>query len=170
MITRKLILAKKVLQARFWIVKNLFQNLFHFINLTAPPNSASISVAGTGSSLDGASQVATLIDGMAYTFTCDIAGADEEPDVTWTLTLASSTPTVEMDTALTSGVDCSVAADSETFDLTADLTEHDGQTLTCDADNSAGDVQATVTLKIVGKLGKFHFITNRTKCHITLCD
>ncbi len=72
--------------------------------------------------------------------------------MTWTLTLASGTPTVETDTASTSGVDCTVAADSETFYLTADLTEHDGQTLTCDADNSAGGVQATVTLKILGKL------------------
>ena len=72
--------------------------------------------------------------------------------MTWTLTVASGAPTEETDTASTSGVDCTVAPDYETFDITADLTEHDGQTLTCDADNSAGGVQASVTLKILGKL------------------
>ncbi len=102
--------------------------------------------------MDGATQVATLIDGTAYTFTCAIAGADEEPDVTWTLTLASGTPTVEMDTASTSGVDCTVAPDSETFMLTADVAEHNDQTLTCAAANNAGSVEYTVTLNILGKL------------------
>ncbi len=88
---------------------------------------------------------------MAYTFTCAITGADEEPDVTWTLTRASGT-SLEYDKASTPGVDCVVATDSETFMLTADVTEHDGQTLTCDGDNSAGAVQYVATLNVLGKL------------------
>ncbi len=95
---------------------------------------------------------------MAYTFTCAITGADEEPDVTWTLTLASSAPMEEMDMASTPGEDCTVATDSETFMLTADVTEHDGQTLTCDGDNSAGAVQYIATLNVLGKLVYFECV------------
>ena len=115
-----------------------------------------MSVAGTGSSVDESTQIATLISGMSYTFTCDITGADEEPDVTWTLTLDSTpgTPSVETDVATTSGVDCTIAQDTETFTFTADVTEHNGQTLTCAADNNAGSVEYTVTLSILGKYVK----------------
>ncbi len=67
-----------------------------------------MSVTGTGSSLDEETPVVKLIDGMDYTFTCTIAETDEEPDVTWTLTLDSGTPSVQMDVAATSGVDCTV--------------------------------------------------------------
>ncbi len=113
-----------------------------------------MSVTGPGSSVDESTKIATVISGMSYTFTCDITGADEEPDVTWTLTLASTpdTPSVETDVAATSGVDCTVTQDTETFTFTADVTEHHGQTLTCAAANSAGSVEYTVTLDVFGKL------------------
>ena len=113
-----------------------------------------MSVTGSGSSVDESTQMATLISGMSYTFTCDITGADEEPDVTWTLTLDSTpdSPSVETDVAATSGVDCTVTQDTETFTFTADVTEHNGQTLTCAAANGAGSVEYTVTLDVLGKL------------------
>ncbi len=119
----------------------------------APPSAISMSVGGTKSSIDESAQLVTLISGMSYTFTCDITGADEEPDVTWTLTLDSTpgTPSVERNVADTSGVDCTATQDTETFTFTADVTEHNGQTLTCAADNSAGSVEYTVTLNVLGK-------------------
>ena len=130
------------------------KEIIHFLDLPAPPSDIFMSVLGTKSSVDESTQVATLINGMLYTFSCNITGADEEPDVTWTLTLASTpeTPSVETNVAATSGVDCTLEQDSETFTFTADVTEHQGQTLNCAASNSAGSVEYTVTLDVIGKL------------------
>ena len=96
----------------------------------------------------------TLIHELLYTFTCEIFGADEEANVTWSLTLTSdpTTPYEEIDQSQSTDVVCVVNQDTETFDLTADIAEHNGMTLTCTAANSAGAVQDTVTLNILGKL------------------
>ncbi len=129
-----------------------------------PPTSATISVSGLGSSHEATHKV-TLIRGLSYTFTCDIFGADEEANVTWSLTLASdlTTPREEIDQAQSTDVDCVIEQDTETFDFVADVTEHNGMTLTCDATNSAGTVRDMVTLNVLGKLQCDHYYSSYTK-------
>ena len=113
-----------------------------------------------GSSVNDTTKVVTLIDGMPYNFTCDIFGARKDANVTWILTVAS-TPTIpreEIYLAQPMDVDdCSVHHfDYKTFELTADMMEHNKQTLTCEASNSAGSSKAVVSLEI-GKVIKMEF-------------
>ncbi len=123
--------------------------------MTVPPSDVSISVVGMGSSINDITKVVTLIDGIPYTFTCDIFGAGKNANVTWILSVAS-TPTIPREEIYLAQPldedDCSVHQfDNKTFELTADMMEHKNQSLTCEAANSAGSLKAVVSLEI-GKM------------------
>ena len=102
-----------------------------------------------GSAFNETTHDVTLIGGISYTFTCEIFGADEEADVTWSLTPNLTTPANEINQAQSTDVDCVLGQDNVTFDLVADVKVHNGMILTCGAANSAGAVHDQVTLNAV---------------------
>ncbi len=92
-----------------------------------------------------------LIHGLSYVFECEVTGADAEADVTWTLTQNGIPDITEVDAASTANVDCLRPTDVESFSLTVDYSLHQAETLTCVAANSAGSVNHTIELDVLGK-------------------
>ena len=116
--------------------------------ISVPPGSNAV----IDSSDSKCSPKVTLVDGLTYTFLCIVTGADEEADVTWTLTRATGSSLVlEVDLAATSGVDCVRETDVERFSITANYAEHHDQTLTCTATNSVGSATHSITVNVLGK-------------------
>ena len=94
----------------------------------------------------------TLTHGITYVFDCEVIGAIAEPDVTWTLTQPSnSVPLQDIVWATDSSVVCNQPSDVKNYTLTADYTAHNNQTLTCGAANSAGSIDQTIVLNVLGK-------------------
>ena len=94
----------------------------------------------------------TLIRGITYVFDCEVSGANSEPDVTWTLTRPSNpVPLQDFVKATDSSVVCNRPSDTKSYTLTADNTAHNDQTLTCGAANSAGSIDQTISLNVLGK-------------------
>ncbi|XP_072015046.1 uncharacterized protein [Amphiura filiformis] len=121
--------------------------------VNTPPTLVEVSVSsGVGSTFDPSSlcmPTVTLIHGLSYVFDCSVTGADAEADVTWTLTRAvSGSPATEVDTASTNIVDCNRQTDVETFAITVDYDEHQDQTLTCAAENSAGNADQSIAINV----------------------
>ena len=119
-------------------------------------------------SIDYVTMDVTLIDGLNYTFVCNVFGYwVEDVNVKWSLTEASSPANPREEIYLAQPVDINnvciwhfflLLGSTKIFELTADMMEHNNQTLTCEASNSAGVLKKVVNLYV--EIGKMYFFVS----------